>query len=51
MTTLLYFLIAIPTVLLLVGGLFAAFKAGERSGIAKYGHIEEDENERAENNE
>lgn len=43
MTTLLYFLIAIPTVILFVGGLFAAFKAGEASAIAKYGYIEEDE--------
>lgn len=50
MTTCLYFTVAFLTIIVFVGGLFAAFKAGESSGIARYGHKEESD-ERTENNE
>jgi hypothetical protein len=45
MTTALYFIIAFLAITVFVGALFAAFQAGKESGIAKYGYIEEDEDE------
>ena len=41
MTTALYLIIGILTLVFFVGGLFAAFQAGKESGIAMYGHKEE----------
>lgn len=41
MTTALYFIIAFLAITVFVGGLFAAFQAGKESGIAMYGHKEE----------
>ena len=41
MTTALYVIISILTLVLFVGGLFAAFQAGKESGISMYGHKEE----------
>ena len=43
MTTALYVIISILTLVLFVGGLFAAFQAGKESGIAMYGHKEEND--------
>jgi hypothetical protein len=45
MTTFWFILATFTAIVIFVGGLFAAFKAGEESGIAKYGYIEEDEDE------
>ena len=43
MTTLLYFLICFLAITVFVGGLFAAFKVGEQSGISKYGYKEDND--------
>lgn len=41
MTTIWYLLIGIMASILFIGGLMAAFQAGKESGIAMYGHKEE----------
>lgn len=50
MNTLLYFIIGLLTTTLFIGALVICFRAGESSAIAKYGYIEEGEDDTSENN-
>ena len=38
-----YFFISFLAIVIFVGGLFGAFQAGKESGIAMYGHKEEND--------
>lgn len=42
--TVIYTIIGLLLAILFIATLMVCFKAGEQSGIAKYGYVEEDEN-------